>query len=71
MLRAALWTVGLFSIGLLVTHFFSGPLIEPLVLLALGASLFLVSGRAPAAKVNAVEEQREAAQVPTPRPERA
>jgi hypothetical protein len=47
MLRASAWTVGLFLVGGGVCHMFPGPFIEPLVLLALGTTLFLVSGRAP------------------------
>ena len=46
MLRAAAWTVGLFAVGAGVCQVFPGPFIEPLVLLALGTTLFLVSGRA-------------------------
>lgn len=48
MLRAAAWTVGLFSLGGGICHLFPGPIVEPLVLLALGATLFFVSGRSPA-----------------------
>lgn len=48
MLRAAAWTVGLFALGGGICHLFPGPLVEPLVLLALGATLFFVSGRSPA-----------------------
>jgi hypothetical protein len=49
MVRAAAWTGGLFAVGAAICHMFPGPLIEPLVLLALGTTLFFVSGRAPAA----------------------
>ncbi len=48
MLRAAAWTCGLFAVGGGVVHLFPGPLTEPLVLIALGATMFFVSGRAPA-----------------------
>jgi len=48
MLRAAVWTVGLFAVGGGVCHLFPGPFVEPLVLLALGTTLFFVSGRSPA-----------------------
>ncbi len=45
MLRAATWTVGLFAAGSAVCHFFPETWVEPLVLLALGAALLLVSSR--------------------------
>ncbi|HYS82562.1 MAG TPA: hypothetical protein VEM76_17775 [Anaeromyxobacteraceae bacterium] len=45
MLRAAAWTVGLFAVGAGICQVFPGPFIEPLVLVALGTTLFLVSGR--------------------------
>jgi hypothetical protein len=48
MLRAAIWTGGLFALGAGICHVFPGPFVEPLVLLALGATLFFVSGRSPA-----------------------
>lgn len=44
MLRAAAWTCGLFVLGGGVVQLFPGQFTEPLVLLALGATLFLVSG---------------------------
>jgi hypothetical protein len=49
MVRAAVWTIGLFALGAGICHLFPGPFVEPLVLLALGATLFFVSGRSPAA----------------------
>jgi fatty acid desaturase len=45
MLRAAAWTVGLFAVGGGICQVFPGPFTEPVVLLALGTTLFLVSGR--------------------------
>jgi hypothetical protein len=45
MLRAAAWTCGLFVVAGCVAHFFPGQFTEPLVLMVLGATLFLVSGR--------------------------
>ncbi len=45
MLRAAAWTGGLFALGGGVVHFFPGQFTEPLVLVVLGTTLFLVSGR--------------------------
>jgi hypothetical protein len=48
MIRVTAWTGGLFALGWGVCHLFPGPLVEPLVLLALGTTLFLVSGRAAA-----------------------
>ena len=46
MIRVAAWTVGLFAVGGGICHLFPGPWIEPVVLIALGTTLFLVSGRA-------------------------
>jgi hypothetical protein len=46
MMRAAAWTGGLFAVGWSICHFFPGPYVEPVVLIALGTTLFLVSGRA-------------------------
>ncbi len=48
MIRVAVWTGGLFVVGWGICRLFPGPFVEPLVLLALGTTLFLVSGRAPA-----------------------
>ncbi len=45
MIRVAAWTVGLFAVGTGICHFFPGPWIEPLVLLGLGATLFVLGGR--------------------------
>ena len=45
MLRAAAWTGGLFGVAGGVVHFFPGQFTEPLVLLALGATLLLISGK--------------------------
>ena len=50
MIRAAVWTGGLFAVGCGICHLFPGPLVEPLVLIALGTTLFLVSGRAATAQ---------------------
>jgi len=49
MLRAAAWTGGLFAAGGGICLLFPGPWIEPIVLLALGAMLFFLSRRRPAA----------------------
>jgi hypothetical protein len=46
MIRVAAWTGGLFAVGWAICHLFPGPFIEPLVLIALVTTLFLVSGRA-------------------------
>lgn len=48
MIRAAGWTMGLFSLGAGIVHLFPGPWTEPLVLIALGAALVVVSRRPPA-----------------------
>ncbi len=45
MVKAAAWTCGLFALGGGVVHLFPGPLTEPLVLIALGTTMLLVSGR--------------------------
>ena len=50
MIRVAVWTGGLFAVGCGICHLFPGPLVEPLVLIALGTTLFLVSGRAASAQ---------------------
>jgi hypothetical protein len=65
MLRAAAWTCGLFALGGGVVHFFPGTFTEPLVLLALGAALLVVSGRGRA--VPQVESANEPAAVPSAR----
>ncbi len=46
MIRVAAWTGGLFAVGWGICRLFPGPFVEPLVLIALGTTLFLVSGRA-------------------------
>lgn len=46
MIRVAAWTGGLFAVGWAICRLFPGPFIEPLVLIALGTTLFLLSGRA-------------------------
>jgi hypothetical protein len=53
MLRAAVWTGGLFAVGGGICHMFPAPFVEPLVLLGLGTALFFVSGRAPLASKEA------------------
>jgi hypothetical protein len=45
MLRVAAWTGGLFGAGAMVCHVYPTSWIEPVVLLALGATLLLVSAR--------------------------
>jgi hypothetical protein len=45
MLRATVWTVGLFGAGTAVSRLFPGTWTEPLVLLALGLALLFVSAR--------------------------
>jgi hypothetical protein len=45
MIRATVWTVGLFGAGAAVTRVFPGTWTEPLVLLALGIALLFVSAR--------------------------
>jgi hypothetical protein len=46
MIRVTAWTCGLFALGWGICRLFPGPLVEPIVLLALGTTLFLVAGRA-------------------------
>ena len=50
MLRAAAWTAGLFAVGGGICHVFTAPFVEPVVLLALGTALFVVSGRRAASR---------------------
>ena len=45
MLRATVWTVGLFGAGTAISRLFPGTWTEPLVLLALGVALLFVSAR--------------------------
>ncbi len=59
MLRAAAWTGGLFAVGGGVVHFFPGQFTEPLVLVVLGATLFLVSGRSRPRAARAVDAEAE------------
>ncbi len=63
MIRAAGWTMGLFSLGAGVVHLFPGPWTEPLVLIALGAALVAVSRR-PTAPARDGDEVPEARAVP-------
>jgi len=64
MIRVAAWTCGLFAVGGGVVHLFPGQFTEPLVLLALGATLLLVSGRSQPAE-HQVESANEPAAVPS------
>ncbi len=66
MIRVVVWTGGLFAVGWGICHFFPGPFIEPLVLLALGMTLFFVSGRA-SAPARVQERDRPSDEVPTTR----
>lgn len=45
MLRATVWTVGLFGAGAAISRLFPGAWTEPLVLLGLGVALLFVSSR--------------------------
>jgi hypothetical protein len=45
MLRATVWTVGLFGAGTALSRLFPGTWTEPLVLLGLGVALLFVSAR--------------------------
>jgi hypothetical protein len=45
MLRATVWTVGLFGAGTAISRLFPGAWTEPLVLLGLGLALLFVSAR--------------------------
>jgi hypothetical protein len=64
MIRVVAWTGGLFAVGCGICHLFPGPFVEPVVLLALGTTLFLVSGRLPASAREA-ERPAEPDEVPT------
>ncbi|HTP26345.1 MAG TPA: hypothetical protein VMK12_11890 [Anaeromyxobacteraceae bacterium] len=59
MIRVVAWTVGLFAVGCGICHLFPEPFVEPLVLLALGATLYLVSGRAPSSPPTQVPTRTE------------
>jgi hypothetical protein len=45
MIRATVWTVGLFGAGAMIVRAFPGTWTEPLVLLALGIALLFASAR--------------------------
>ena len=45
MLRATVWTMGLFGVGTAISRLVPGTWTEPLVLLALGIALLFVSAR--------------------------
>jgi hypothetical protein len=74
MLRATVWTVGLFGAGTALSRLFPGTWTEPLVLLGLGIALLFVSARtargtakpARAARPAAAMAAKVAAQVAAP-----
>ena len=72
MLRVAAWTGGLFAIGAGVAHYFPGSWTEPVVLAALGATMWLLAGRraAPSATAPTVEPPQQLP-IATARPARA
>lgn len=45
MIRVAAWSGVLFALGCAVCQLFPAPLVEPLVVIALGAALLLLAGR--------------------------
>jgi hypothetical protein len=61
MLRAASWTAGLFAVGSAICHFIPGSCVEPLVLMALGSALLLLSSRGSRSHVRTPAQAREAA----------
>jgi hypothetical protein len=62
MLRATIWTVGLFGAGAAISQVFPGTWTEPLVLFALGLALLFASART--ARVGAAPAQRPASEPP-------
>lgn len=59
MIRVAAWTGGLFAVGCAISLLFPGPLVEPLVLLALGAVLLFLSAHVqPPGRVGVPEADR-------------
>ncbi|BDG08199.1 hypothetical protein [Anaeromyxobacter paludicola] len=50
MMRATAWTGGLFALGSAICHLFPAPWVEPMVLLGLGVTLLVVSGRGAAGR---------------------
>ncbi len=70
MMRATAWTGGLFALGSVICQLFPAPWVEPMVLLGLGVTLLLVSGRsvatAPAAARTAQAAQAANAAPMTP-----
>ncbi len=63
MWRAAAWTGGLFAVGSAICHFFPESWVEPLVLMALGTALLVVSSRGsrPAGSASRPSETKQAA----------
>ncbi len=62
MLRATVWTVGLFGAGTALSRLFPGTWTEPLVLLGLGIALLFVSARTARGTVRAAGAARAAAE---------
>ena len=58
MLRATIWTVGLFGAGTVICRVYPGTWTEPLVLFALGLALLFVSARTARGTAPAVEKAR-------------
>jgi hypothetical protein len=70
MLRATVWTVGLFGAGTAISRAFPAMWTEPVVLLALGIALLFVSART-ARTTRDVEGARPVARVPAVAPKAA
>jgi hypothetical protein len=66
MLRATVWTVGLFGAGTALSRLFPGTWTEPLVLLGLGVALLFVSARTARGTVRSVGAPRAARPAPIP-----
>ncbi len=63
MLRATVWTVGLFGAGTAISRLYPGAWTEPLVLLGLGIALLFVSARTSRGTVRTSRAPRKAASV--------
>jgi hypothetical protein len=64
MLRATVWTVGLFGAGTAISRLFPGTWTEPLVLLALGVALLFVSARTARSTTGTAEAALDGARAP-------
>lgn len=66
MLRATVWTVGLFGAGTAISRLYPGTWTEPLVLLVLGVALLFVSARTARGTARTAPEPRAVAVATVP-----